>query len=132
MTFKNPYTPYTKKRREYIANHAHTSSFSFFLLPSIVNSWQICPRINRLGEDVAPKVVAAGLRCIVSNQDKWYLDHLDASWEGFYMNEPLKGIDDTKQQHLVIGGEVCMWGEEIDASDIEQTIWPRAAAAAGK
>jgi len=132
LTFKNPYTPYTKKRREYIANHAHTSSFSFFLLPSIVNSWQICPRINRLGEDVAPKVVATGLRCIVSNQDKWYLDHLDASWEGFYMNEPLKGIDDTKQQHLVIGGEVCMWGEEIDASDIEQTIWPRAAAAAGK
>jgi len=101
-------------------------------LLSIVNSWQICPRINRLGEDVAPKVVAAGLRCIVSNQDKWYLDHLDASWEGFYMNEPLKGIDDTKQQQLVVGGEVCMWGEEIDASDIEQTIWPRAAAAAGK
>jgi hypothetical protein len=80
---------------------------------------------------VAPKVVAAGLRCIVSNQDKWYLDHLDASWEGFYMNEPLKGINDTKQQQLVIGGEVCMWGEEVDASDIEQTIWPRTAAAAG-
>ena len=47
------------------------------------------------------------------------------------MNEPLKGINDTKQQQLVIGGEVCMWGEEIDASDIQQTIWPRAAAAAG-
>ncbi|XP_066162705.1 beta-hexosaminidase 3 isoform X2 [Oryza sativa Japonica Group] len=85
---------------------------------------------NWLGEDVAPKVVAAGLRCIVSNQDKWYLDHLDATWEGFYTNEPLKGIDDPEQQSLVIGGEVCMWGEQIDASDIEQTIWPRAAAAA--
>ncbi|KAM0836110.1 hypothetical protein ACQ4PT_062513 [Festuca glaucescens] len=85
---------------------------------------------NWLGGDVAPKVVAAGLRCIVSNQDKWYLDHLDATWEGFYMNEPLKGIDDPEQQGLVIGGEVCMWGEQIDASDIEQTIWPRAAAAA--
>ncbi|KAF7032040.1 hypothetical protein CFC21_043268 [Triticum aestivum] len=85
---------------------------------------------NWLGGDVAPKVVAAGLRCIVSNQDKWYLDHLDATWEGFYLNEPLKGINNTEQQRLVIGGEVCMWGEQIDASDIEQTIWPRAAAAA--
>ncbi|XP_006645150.1 beta-hexosaminidase 3-like [Oryza brachyantha] len=85
---------------------------------------------NWLDEDVAPKVVAAGLRCIVSNQDKWYLDHLDATWEGFYTNEPLKDIDNPDQQRLVIGGEVCMWGEQIDASDIEQTIWPRAAAAA--
>lgn len=85
---------------------------------------------NWLGGGVAEKVTAAGLRCIVSNQDKWYLDHLDATWEGFYMNEPLTNITNPKQQKLVIGGEVCAWGERIDASDIEQTIWPRAAAAA--
>jgi len=76
-------------------------------------------------------VVAAGHRCIVSNQDKWYLDHLDATWEGFYTNEPLTNIYNPEQQKLVLGGEVCMWGEHIDASDIQQTIWPRAAAAAG-
>ncbi|KDP32489.1 hypothetical protein JCGZ_13414 [Jatropha curcas] len=85
---------------------------------------------NWLGGGVAKQVVAAGLRCIVSNQDKWYLDHLDTSWEKFYMNEPLANINDTEQQQLVIGGEVCMWGEMVDGSDIEQTIWPRAAAAA--
>ncbi|KAL5773816.1 hypothetical protein ACOSQ2_013740 [Xanthoceras sorbifolium] len=85
---------------------------------------------NWLGGGVAKKVVAAGLRCIVSNQDKWYLDHLDALWPDFYMNEPLTNITNPKQQKLVIGGEVCMWGETVDASDIEQTIWPRAAAAA--
>lgn len=85
---------------------------------------------NWLGGGVAPQVVAAGLRCIVSNQDNWYLDHLDATWEQFYMNEPLTDIYKPEQQKLVIGGEVCMWGEHIDASDIEQTIWPRAAAAA--
>ncbi|KAG6512541.1 hypothetical protein ZIOFF_030662 [Zingiber officinale] len=85
---------------------------------------------NWLGDGVAEKVVAMGLRCIVSNQDKWYLDHLDATWEGFYMNEPLTNITIPEQQKRVIGGEVCMWGEQIDASDIEQTIWPRAAAAA--
>lgn len=85
---------------------------------------------NWLGSGVAQQVVAAGLRCIVSNQDKWYLDHLDATWQGFYTNEPLANITDPKQQALVLGGEVCMWGENIDGSDIEQTIWPRAAAAA--
>ncbi|KAH9746944.1 Beta-hexosaminidase 3 [Citrus sinensis] len=85
---------------------------------------------NWLGGGVAQRVVAAGLRCIVSNQDKWYLDHLDTTWEQFYMNEPLTNITKSEQQKLVIGGEVCMWGETVDASDIQQTIWPRAAAAA--
>ncbi|XP_051140174.1 beta-hexosaminidase 3 [Andrographis paniculata] len=85
---------------------------------------------NWLGSNVAPAVVKAGLRCIVSNQDKWYLDHLDALWEGFYSNEPLTNISDPAQQALVLGGEVCLWGEHVDASDLEQTLWPRAAAAA--
>ncbi|KAL6586871.1 Beta-hexosaminidase 3 [Orobanche minor] len=85
---------------------------------------------NWLGSGVAQRVVEAGMRCIVSNQDKWYLDHLDALWQDFYSNEPLTNITDANQQALVLGGEVCMWGEHADASDIEQTIWPRAAAAA--
>ncbi|XP_078182328.1 beta-hexosaminidase 3-like [Carex rostrata] len=85
---------------------------------------------NWLGSGVAEKVVADGLRCIVSNQDKWYLDHIDANWQGFYTNEPLTNISNPAQQKLVLGGEVCMWGEHIDTSDIQQTIWPRAAAAA--
>ncbi|KAJ3708228.1 hypothetical protein LUZ61_011933 [Rhynchospora tenuis] len=85
---------------------------------------------NWLGEGVAQKVVAAGLRCIVSNQNRWYLDHLDVTWKGFYANEPLTGISDPNQQKLVIGGEVCMWSEQIDTSNIQRIIWPRAAAAA--
>lgn len=76
-------------------------------------------------------MVKAGLRCIVSNQDKWYLDHLDATWQGFYSNEPLTNITNPKEQALVLGGEVCAWAEHIDGSDIEATVWPRAAAAAG-
>ncbi|XP_058183164.1 beta-hexosaminidase 3-like isoform X2 [Rhododendron vialii] len=85
---------------------------------------------NWLDVGTAARVVAAGLRCIVSRQDKWYLDHLNTFWPEFYSYEPLTNITDPKQQELVIGGEVCMWGETVDGSDIEQTIWPRAAAAA--
>ncbi|XP_010253321.1 PREDICTED: beta-hexosaminidase 1 [Nelumbo nucifera] len=85
---------------------------------------------NWLGPGVCPKVVANGLRCIYSNQGVWYLDHLDITWESFYNSEPLEGINDTLEQDLVLGGEVCMWGETADTSDVQQTIWPRAAAAA--
>ncbi|KAH7444628.1 hypothetical protein KP509_02G085700 [Ceratopteris richardii] len=85
---------------------------------------------NWLQKGVAPKVVRAGFRCIVSNQDAWYLDHLDVPWQTFYQNEPWTNITDAVERALVLGGEVCMWGETVDASDIQQTIWPRAAAAA--
>lgn len=85
----------------------------------------------RLGPGVCPKAVAKGFRCIVSNQGVWYLDHLDIPWQDFYNSEPLDGINSTLQQELVLGGEVCMWGETADTSDVQQTIWPRAAAAAG-
>jgi hexosaminidase len=67
----------------------------------------------------------------MSNQGAWYLDHLDVPWEEVYAEEPLAGISDATQQKLVLGGEVCMWGETADTSDALQTIWPRAAAAAG-
>lgn len=85
----------------------------------------------RLGPGVCPLAVENGFRCIVSNQGVWYLDHVDIPWEEFYNSEPLEGINNTMQQELVLGGEVCMWGERVDASDVQQTIWPRAGAAAG-
>ncbi|KAJ0979429.1 hypothetical protein J5N97_014903 [Dioscorea zingiberensis] len=85
---------------------------------------------NWLGPGVCPQAVAKGFRCIYSNQGVWYLDHLDIPWQDFYTAEPLEGIEDSSQQQLVIGGEVCMWSETADTSDVQQTIWPRAAAAA--
>ncbi|KAI3923500.1 hypothetical protein MKW92_028357 [Papaver armeniacum] len=92
---------------------------------TVVHNW-----LDRVGGGLVQNAVSEGLRCIVSNQENWYLDHLDATWQQFYMNEPLTNITNPEHQKLVLGGEVCMWGETIDASDIEQTIWPRAAAAA--
>ncbi|KAA8539415.1 hypothetical protein F0562_026107 [Nyssa sinensis] len=85
---------------------------------------------NWLGAGVCPKAVAKGYRCIFSNQGVWYLDHLDIPWDGVYNAEPLEGIKDASEQQLVLGGEVCIWGERVDASNVQQTIWPRAAAAA--
>ena len=36
----------------------------------------------------------------------------------------------TDAEHLVLGGQGEMWGETVDASDLEQTVWPRLAAIA--
>lgn len=85
---------------------------------------------NWLGPGVCPKAVAKGFKCIFSNQGVWYLDHLDVPWDKVYNAEPVEGINDISKQELVLGGEVCMWGETADTSDVQQTIWPRAAAAA--
>uniref|UniRef100_A0A0D6R4V9 Beta-hexosaminidase n=1 Tax=Araucaria cunninghamii TaxID=56994 RepID=A0A0D6R4V9_ARACU len=85
---------------------------------------------NWLGGGVCPRAVDKGFKCIFSNQGVWYLDHLDVPWEEVYSSDPVEGISDPSQQQLVIGGEACMWGETADASDVQQTIWPRAAAAA--
>ncbi|KAL4556854.1 hypothetical protein LXL04_035019 [Taraxacum kok-saghyz] len=85
---------------------------------------------NWLGGGVCPKVVAQGLRCIYSNQGFWYLDHLDVQWDGVYDADPLEGISDSAEQDRVLGGEVCMWSETADPSNVQQTIWPRAASAA--
>ncbi|KAG7560937.1 Glycoside hydrolase family 20 catalytic domain [Arabidopsis thaliana x Arabidopsis arenosa] len=85
---------------------------------------------NWLVSDICQKAVAKGFRCIFSNQGYWYLDHLDVPWDKVYNTEPLNGIEDPSLQKLVIGGEVCMWGETADTSVVLQTIWPRAAAAA--
>jgi hexosaminidase len=92
----------------------------------------LSPNVSRYRSGTCPRAVKAGLRCIMSDQGTWYLDHLDVPWDKFYLTEPHLDITDAAEQELVIGGEVCMWGETVDASDILQTIWPRAAAAAGK
>lgn len=50
--------------------------------------------------------MAAGYRCILSNSDVWYLDHLGVTWDKFYDNDPYEGITDPQQQQLMLGGEV--------------------------
>ncbi|CAE7534192.1 hexb2 [Symbiodinium natans] len=73
------------------------------------------------------QIVNAGYRALLSNG--WYLDHLKTTWESMYAMDPQFNISQDKA-HLVLGGEGCMWGETVDPSDMESTIWPRAAAIA--
>jgi len=71
-------------------------------------------------------VTAAGFRSTFSFG--WYLNHLDYTWQSMYQNEPFDQTMTPTQQALVLGGEACIWGEMVDETNIEATIWPRIAA----
>ncbi|XP_060212628.1 beta-hexosaminidase 1 [Lycium barbarum] len=131
MTSKDAYQYFVLRAQEIAISQNWTPvnwEETFNTFPSKLNPRTVVH--NWLGGGVCPKAVASGFRCIYSNQGFWYLDHLDVPWEEVYYAEPLEGIKSISKQKLVLGGEVCMWGETADASDVQQTIWPRAAAAA--
>lgn len=131
MTAKDAYQYFVLRGQEIAISQNRTpvnweetfDTFASKLSPqTVVHNW--------LGPGVCPKAVAKNFRCIYSNQGVWYLDHLDVPWDKVYFADPLEDIKDSEEQKLVLGGEVCMWGETADASNVQETIWPRAAAAA--
>jgi len=61
----------------------------------------------------------------------YYLDAMKSA-EQHYLADPLPtNIDLTPQQRsLILGAEVCMWGEQVYERTIDSRIWPRTAAMA--
>lgn len=47
-----------------------------------------------------------------------------------YAYDPVADIPQN-QRHLVVGGEVHLWGELTDSADLDGMLWPRVAAAVG-
>ena len=103
-------------------------------IDAIVHIWQA-----PTGGVTVADVVATGLRGIVS--PGWYLDHLDQTWVDMYAIDPLTNcsaasggacfnITDPAEAAVVLGGEAAMWGEQVDQTNIEGRVWPRAAAVA--
>ncbi|XP_044050135.1 beta-hexosaminidase subunit alpha isoform X2 [Siniperca chuatsi] len=76
------------------------------------------------------RVAKAGLRVILASP--WYLDQPGPThnWARYYTVWPLAFKGTEEQKKLVIGGEVCMWGEYVDATNLTPRLWPRASAAA--
>lgn len=100
-------------------------------------------------------VVAKGHRALFGPCEEWYLDcgygtFIDPDpnnpdttikrpfkdWCGPYKNwrqvltyDPFKDIPED-QKHLIVGGEVHLWGELTDSVNLDDMLWPRTAAAA--
>ena len=80
---------------------------------------------------------------VVSSAEAWYLDCGRASWidggrswcdpykswEVMWSYEPLEFVA-ADSAHLVVGGEACMWTEQVDQHNLDSVMWPRAAAVA--
>ena len=61
----------------------------------------------------------------------FYLDQMQTAAQHYQVDPlPVNSGLTTRQMSRILGGEACMWGEYVDASNVESRIWPRAAAIA--
>lgn len=100
-------------------------------------------------------VLAKGHKALFGSRSHWYLDcghgnfldpdplnpkspinppYLDScspykNWRHIYSYDPLTNIS-LDQRHLVVGGEIHLWGELTDDISLDGLLWPRVAAAA--
>lgn len=73
-------------------------------------------------------VVSRGFKAVYSGC--WYLNMLERKWHDYYKCDILEFNGTPRQKSLVVGGEVSVWGEWVDESNLSPHIWPRACAAA--
>lgn len=73
----------------------------------------------------------------------WYIDLIPpntnswqwiSTWKSYYAFDPVGDIKShtltPREMELVVGGEACMWGEQVDEDSIMERVWPKTAAVA--
>ncbi|KAL6463507.1 hypothetical protein MHYP_G00278980 [Metynnis hypsauchen] len=83
-----------------------------------------------LYQDEMARITAAGFQTLLSSP--WYLNRISygQDWLGVYKADPQNFNGTAEQKKLVIGGEACLWGEYVDATNLTPRLWPRASAVA--
>ncbi|HEX5283212.1 MAG TPA: family 20 glycosylhydrolase [Bryocella sp.] len=116
----------TRVVRILTAQHKHMMGWDEILTPGlprnvVVQSWRGVASLSKGAKLGYDGVLSA----------PYYLDHMESA-ETLYLADPLPSSSDLTpaERSHVLGGEICMWGEHINARTIDSRIWPRAAAIA--
>lgn len=81
------------------------------------------------GSDIE-SITTAGYRVVASPDGYWYLDK-NYKWDVLYYFDPAKNLSTTAiQNKMLLGGEVVMFGEMVDDSNVIQKTQPLAATVA--
>jgi hexosaminidase len=106
--------------------HKHMVGWDEILNPAlpkdvVIQSWR--------GEASLAQGAVEGYQGILSAP--YYLDGMKPA-STHYLADPLpSGSSLTQEQRkLVLGGEICMWGEQLNEHTIDSRVWPRTAAIA--
>lgn len=91
------------------------------------------------------KTVRQGYDVITGSADYWYMDCgfgdwlgnwtmgkswcAYSDWQKAYSFNPLQGLN-RKESKKVLGGEALLWGEQVDNTNLDTKLWPRASAVA--
>jgi len=87
----------------------------------VIQSWRGVASLSKAAEQGYEGVLSA----------PYYLDGMQPAAR-HYLADPVPA-DTTlsvEQQKLILGGEICMWGEHLNERTIDSRIWPRSAAIA--
>jgi hexosaminidase len=106
--------------------HKHMVGWDEILNPAlpkdvVIQSWQGEASLVKGAEQGYQGVLSAG----------YYLDAMKPAGE-YYITDPLPSSAPLtpEQRNLVLGGEICMFGEHVYARTIDSRVWPRTAAIA--
>lgn len=91
------------------------------------------------------ELIDTGYSVIISHVDAWYLDcgfgnwrstgegacSPYRTWQTIYKHRPWKQMRlSSSQMKQVLGGEACLWTEQVDETTLDSRLWPRASALA--
>jgi hexosaminidase len=106
--------------------HKHMVGWDEILDPAlptdaVIQSWR--------GGEALVKAAQQGHQGLLSAG--YYLDGMKSAGEHYAVDPLPRGSALTPaQRELVLGGEICMWGEQIDERTVDSRLWPRSAAIA--